>query len=166
MSKRIALAALVLLGLNACSEECVVEACEDFERPQAKGAIETGIVGVVAYTTDACQNDCCECTYTQARLLVFETDTATEDATEVQARFADAPPLHTLEIDTRYTQALEPGRYAACDQQLRTCANLEIAAGEVFTLNVKTLRGPMQMRVFDDSGTRQRDLVVGAGAPY
>jgi hypothetical protein len=166
MSKCIPLAALALLGLYACSEECVLEACEDFERPQAKGAIETGIVGVVAYSTDACENGCCECEYTQTALVIFPTDTPVVDSADAQQRINTATMVRMLDVDTRYAQALEPRRYAACDQQLETCANLELAAGEVFTLNVKTLNGPMQMRVFDDSGSRQRDLVVGAGAPY
>ena len=158
--------AFTALALHGCTADCATEACDDFEKPHPTGSIQTGIVGVVAYATDVCENDCCECTYSQTTLLVFETDTPVTDGTDAQARFAQMDPKHTLALDTRYAQPLDPGRYAACGPNLDTCANLEIADGQVFTLNLKTLHGPMQMRVFDDSGTRQRDLVVGAGAPF
>jgi hypothetical protein len=36
-------------------------------------------------------------------------------ADDAQARFASQTPFLTLEADTRYEQALEPGRYAVCD---------------------------------------------------
>jgi hypothetical protein len=154
------------LCASACSEECVREACDDALHAQPKGSIEQGIVGVVAYRTDACENDCCECSYSTGTLKIFGTDEAVRDAEDAQARFSDQMPFMTLEVDTRYEQALEPGRYAVCDTSLRTCANIEIGRDQVLTLNLQLIFGPALMRVFDAEGARHEELVVGDGAPY
>ncbi len=151
---------------SACSEECVREACDDALRAQPKGSIEQGIVGVVAYRTDACENDCCECSYSMGTLKIFAVDAAVRDAADAQARFRSQAPFITLEADARYEQALEPGRYAVCDTSLRTCANLEILRNAVLTLNLQVINGPALMRVFDATGARRNELVVGDGAPY
>jgi hypothetical protein len=145
---------------------CRTEACEDAERAQSDDAIETGIVGVVAYRSDSCGNDCCECQRFWSRLLIFKSDKAVVDGADARKRFEQVEPLHTLRADMRYAQALEPGRYVACDEDLRTCANLELAKGEVFTLNLQAHKGPLWMRVFDAKGARHKELVVGDGAAY
>lgn len=151
---------------SACSEECVREACDDALRAQPKGSLEQGIVGVVAYRTDACSNECCECNYSQGTLKFFDVDEAVRDADDAQNRFGNQAPFLTLAVDTRYAQALEPGRYAVCDESLRTCANLEVLRNEVLTLNLQLIYGPALMRVFDAQGARRKELVVGDGAPY
>jgi hypothetical protein len=75
---------LIVLAIcaSACSEECVLEACDDALQPQPKGSIEQGIVGVVAYRTDACANDCCECNYSMGTLKIFGVDAAVRDAAD------------------------------------------------------------------------------------
>lgn len=88
------------------------------------------------------------------------------DADDAQTRFRSRTPLITLAADTRYEQTLEPGRYAVCDDSLRTCANLELLSNEVLTLNLQVIHGPALMRVFDAGGARRKELVVGDGAPY
>lgn len=166
MVQRACLLVLALAGLYACSEECAVQACDEASKAQPSGSLETGIAGVASYRTDACSNDCCECEYTSSTLLVFEVDEPIASGEDPEERLGSEQPLRTIEIDERYAQELAAGRYAVCDQPRRTCANVELAAGQVFTVNVQTRFGPTSLRVFDDAGAQHRDWVVGDGAPY
>src|SRR5687768_4747602 len=106
MLTRETLVALIFAGLYACTEECVVEACDDAKRSQGKGSLETGIVGIAAYRTDACENDCCECEYTEAALKIFAVDRAVESAADAQARLSQAAPLREVFIKMRYAEEL------------------------------------------------------------
>ena len=77
--------ALVLVGAFGCSEECVREACDATGRPQPAGELEQGIVGVIAYQTDACMGGsepCCECMFRQARSRIFGIAEGVRDAAD------------------------------------------------------------------------------------
>jgi hypothetical protein len=160
------IAALSSLVTPACTADCVEDACQDALRAQPKGELMQGITGVVAYRTDACEQSCCECSYGASVLRVYAVDEPVLDDEDAQIRLTTRMDLTRVDAEERYAQALEPGRYAVCDQDLETCANLVIEAGEVYTVNIQTVYGPTQMRVFDPDGERLTNAVVGRGAPY
>jgi hypothetical protein len=158
------LTVIVFAIVAACgcdlAEECPVEACEAAAQAQPSGEIETGLVGVAAYKTDACSASCCGYTYSRGTLLVFETDEALDPTMDKMQRFGDVEPTFTVRIQERYALTLEPRRYVLCDGRLEGCANLELGEGEVFTVNMRLVFGPARLQVFDDAGHRREDLEV------
>lgn len=164
MLRRLTVFLFAISAAYACGldEECDVEACEAAAQAQPSGEVETGLVGIAAYKTDACTGagPCCPCEYSRGTLLVFETDDALEPHTDKMQRFGDVEPTFTIRVEDRYALTLEPRRYVVCDGALEACANLELDEGEVFTVNLQLAFGPPRLQVFDDAGQRREELEV------
>jgi len=146
-------AVVLLLGLG-CESSCDEAACEAVQRPHS-ATIDQGVAGVIAYRTDACENNCCGCSAGNTTLEVWQTNLRVADAS--QANTAVAMDLPTLEIQANgaYARRLDAGNYLLCtflgsDGQ---CAAIEVAAGDVFTVNVQTLYGPSKMVIFEPNAT-------------
>ena len=158
--KMLWIALALTLGGLACSEECAREACDEVHQAQGAGTLEQGLVGVIAYSTDACENGCCECTYSSIELDVYAVSAPVTSAAQARAQLEQATPVATIAADERYAQALDEGMYVVCVRDFERCANIEIAAGDVTTLNVRTLYGPTQLVVFDANGAEQPTWVL------
>jgi hypothetical protein len=149
----------VVLAVRACGAEeipCPQEACEASGRPQPRGAIETGVVGVASYGSDLCANGCCECKYTMIKLALFEGPSPTIGDGGV------IDPLRTIDVVERYAIELAPGQYTLCEQiytnSVDNCVSLPLREGEVFTVNAANGFGGTNFVIFDSVGTSRQDL--------
>jgi hypothetical protein len=144
-----------------CESSCDEAACEAVQRPQS-ATIDQGVVGVVAYRTDACVNNCCGCSAGKTTLEVWQTNLRVVDASQANATVAMGLPTLEIEANGAYARRLDAGNYLLCtflgsDGQ---CAAIEVAVGDVFTVNVQTLYGPSTMVTFQpDATTPSNDRV-------
>ena len=127
-------------------------------RPQS-AAIDQGIVGFVAYESDFCENNCCECSAGPTTLDVWQTSARITDATqanEVVARDTAALQFHA---EGAYSRTLEAGSYVICTflGPDGRCAAIELGAGDVATVNVRTTLGPSTVVVFEPGATQPND---------
>jgi hypothetical protein len=147
--------ALALPFSFGCGDACDEAACEAVARPQ-RATIDQGVVGIVAYRTDVCVDDCCGCDLGEAKLEVWRTSSRVTGAEEANAIIANDLP--SLEIDAQgpYARSLDAGSYLICHfiGSDARCAAVELAAHEVATVNVQTVFGPSTVVTFDAGATR------------
>ncbi|HKU41824.1 MAG TPA: hypothetical protein VJR89_26890 [Polyangiales bacterium] len=145
---------LVWLCLASC--ECEKGPCEATQKPQRARVIEQGVIGVVAYETDACDANCCECSWSEAQLTLWSAAEPFRDREAVLARLAQGAPTERFSVEADYEHALLPGHYLLCE--MNACAALSIDRSVVFTVNLQQVFGPTQLVVFA-SGEQRPDLV-------
>jgi hypothetical protein len=161
----VAAAASVAGGWLAC-DRCEREACEAARRPYRGQALAQGISGVVSSESDSGSNGCFPCAWGEARLDVWATPTPVGNAAEAEAVVAAGPARTTILARQRYQQPLGPGSYLACVLP-GSCAAFSLAAGEVVSMNVRTLYGPTQLVLFPPAGADPSDRVfrIASQAP-
>jgi hypothetical protein len=140
-----------------CLDECAREACDAAAVPHARGELEQGVVGVIATRSDACRNDCCPCSWSQAELTVWHSDQPLDEGQGLRL-VASGMPAATIDARRAYSFALEPGEHMLCLSS--TCAGLHIEPGVVFTVNVQQRYGPSSLLVFGPGDREPRDDLV------
>jgi len=152
------LALVVILATSAygCLDECAQEACDAARVPRGGDAVEQGVTGVVASKSDVCEDGCCACSWAQAELNVWRSDAPVDLAQGLL--LVQREPDATITADRSYTLALEPGHHMLCLRD--TCARLELARGELFTVNVQLRYGPPSLLVFGPGDDDPRDDLV------
>jgi hypothetical protein len=100
---------------------------------------ETGVAGVVASSSDLVVDGCQECSFGQANLELWRTDTpiTTETAaiTLLEERASDV----TENVSAHYRLPLEPGPYLLCVRP--NCVALTVVVDETLTVNIKRRNG-------------------------
>ena len=127
--------------------------------PRRQGKIQQGVVGVIAYRTDACEQSCCACAFEDAELWLLPLDEpVTSEAEALAAVAGGSSSGMTLKVSGAYEQALDVGSYLLCYRS--KCAALDVQAGEVFTVNLQLRYGPPSVIVFaPNDGHASDDLV-------
>jgi len=141
-------AALALASAVACNL-CDQDGCDAYAEPVA-AKIATGIAGIAASESDVSENGCVPCTLSVGTFYVWATPELVTDA-EAALPLVVNEPTHTISVDERYEQALEPGHYLACrDGEIdgTLCAPFTLADGEVATVSIKAQYGGGDLRVF------------------
>lgn len=144
-------AALALTGALAACTPCDQDGCDAFVGPVGGAKITTGITGVAASESDVSENGCTPCTLSVGTFYVWATPNPVVDAAAALPVVVETP-THTISVDERYEQALDPGHYLACrDAEIyghSLCASFTLADGEVATVNIKAEYGGGEIRVF------------------
>ena len=155
----VAVLVLLPIGLLACEPDCQESACDAARAPGDSRAIEQGVVGVVAYRTDACEHSCCACTFEDTTFAIAHLSEPVVDEAGAFAAVARAGTMfEAFDVHHRYERALEPGDYLLC--YLSKCAALHVDAGAVFTVNLQRRYGPPSLIVFAPDSDAQRDDLV------
>lgn len=138
-------------AVDVTSGWCDRSGCDAFDHPSIVSSIATGIVGVIALSSDTASKDCSlNCPFSWAPVGIWRTPAPIVDEPAAQAVVDAKPPDITFSADRRYEQTLAPGDYLICGD--RACVPLTIGPNDVYTVNFLLQMASTEIRVWAPTG--------------
>lgn len=159
---------LALVSALVACNLCDRDGCEAYAEPVTSAEISTGIAGIAASQSDVSENGCTPCTLSVGTFYVWATPAPIADAAAAEPVVV-TQPTHTISVDERYEQALDPGHYLACRDGESPgdslCAPFTLADGEVATVSIKATYGGGDLRVFLPGSNDLAEVFAVDGGP-
>jgi hypothetical protein len=137
----------LLLVLAGCSADCARQGCDALAQRAAQNG--PGVAGVVASESDLVADGCAECSFDQATVEIWPTESPVTSADDARMLTAASGTPVTVSANPRFAEPLEQGNYLVCVRP--NCVAVEVRT-ETITVNVKRRNGPTSFFLAASSG--------------